>query len=190
MIIAGLDTETTGLEQEKGHKIIEFGSIVYRYDDATGVALRVGSYVQRINPRRPIDPGAFNVHGISFEDVAACPTWEEVAPKIYKVMNGCDVIVAHNGDGFDLPFIAAELLRVGSPIPDVQSVDTMLGARWATPAGKMPNLGELCFALDVPYDREKAHGAEYDVEVMMACFFKALKMGFYQLPALAEREAA
>jgi DNA polymerase-3 subunit epsilon len=101
-------------------------------------------------------------------------------------MSVCNVIVAHNGNGFDLPFIAAELLRIGSPVPNVQSVDTMLDGRWATPNGKYPNLEELCFAMDVPYDQKLAHSAEYDVNVMLDCFFKALKMGFYKLPVVEE----
>lgn len=48
--------------------------------------------------------------------------------------------------------------------------------------GKVPNLGELCFACGVYYDREKAHAAEYDVAVMLESFFIAHKKGFIQLP--------
>lgn len=189
-ILGFLDVETTGIEQEKGHRIIEFAVIVYSYEPATYTATRMGEYVTRINPQRPIDAGAFAVHHISYEDVAACPTWAEVAPKIYRIMNNCHVIVAHNGDGFDLPFINAELTRIGSPLPDVQTVDSMTQARWATPAGKYPKLGELCFASDVPYDLDKAHGALYDCEVMASCFFENHKTGFFTLPFIAEKEAA
>lgn len=190
MIVGGLDIETTGLEQEKGHRIIEFATLLYLYDEATGVVTPKGKFVQRINPQRAIDPGAFAVHGISYEDVAYCPTLEEVAPKIVKVMSACDLIVAHNGNGFDLPFIAAELLRIGQPIPDVQVVDTMVQGRWATPMGKLPNLGEFCFATGVEYDKEKAHAAEYDVSVMMEGFFVALRKGFIQLPTKMKEKLA
>lgn len=188
MIIGGLDIETTGLDQEKGHRIIEFATLLYLYDEGSGTVTPRGKFVQRINPQRAIDPAAQAVHGISFEDVAHCPTWEEVAPKALKVMSACNLIVAHNGNGFDLPFIAAELLRVGQPIPDVQAVDTMLQGRWATPMGKLPNLGEFCFATGVDYDKEKAHAAEYDVSVMMEGFFVALRKGFIQFPAKLGQE--
>lgn len=188
MIVGGLDIETTGLEQEKGHRIIEFATQVYLYDETTDVVTPKGKFVQRINPQRSIDPGAFAVHGISYEDLAYSPTWEEVAPKIVKVIGACDLIVAHNGNGFDLPFIAAELLRIGQPIPAVQAVDTMIQGRWATPMGKLPNLGEFCFATGVEYDKEKAHAAEYDVEVLMKGFFVALRKGFIQLPAGLAKE--
>lgn len=188
MIVGGLDLETTGLEQEKGHRIVEFAILLYLLDETTGKHSFKGKYVQRINPQRPIDPGAYAVHGISYEDVSMCPTWDEVAPKVVKLMGACDVVVAHNGDGFDLPFIAAELLRIGQPIPDVESVDTMLQGRWATPNGKMPNLGEFCFATGVSYDKEMAHAAEYDVQVMLEGFFLAHREGFIKLPSTCRNE--
>lgn len=182
MIIAGVDIETTGLDQEKGHRIIEFAAVIYRFDPAAHVATEAGKFVQRINPERAIDPAAYAVHGINYEDVAYSPKWNEVAPKISKLLSAADIVVAHNGNGFDLPFIAAELLRVGQPVPDVVSVDTMLEGRWATPMGKVPNLGELCFACGVDYDPSQAHAAEYDVRVMMDSFFIAHRKGFVQLP--------
>jgi hypothetical protein len=58
----------------------------------------------------------------------------------------------------------------------------MENARWACPDGKLPRLGELFFALGVSYERAKAHAAEYDIEVTMACLFRGLDRGFYQLP--------
>lgn len=187
MIVAGLDIETTGLDQEKGHRIIELALLLYTFAPESGEHELRGKYVQRINPQRAIDPGAFAVHGIAYEDVAHSPTWNEVAPKVVRMLKACDLAVAHNGDGFDMPFIAAELMRIGQPVPDIKTVDTMLQGRWATPMGKVPNLGELCFACGVPYDRELAHAAEYDVSVMMESFFMAHRRGFIKLPEFKEK---
>lgn len=173
--ITGLDTETTGLKQEEGHRIIEIAMLTYRY--ATREV--VDKLVLRINPERPIDPGAQAVHGISFGELVDCPTWKDVAEQVSAFMARSDVLVAHNA-GFDMPFIVNELLRVGVDVPDVEVFDT-LDARWATPLGKKPNLGELCFALDVPYDKSEAHAAEYDVAVMMQSFFKGVDLGFFKL---------
>lgn len=181
-VIGGLDIETTGLDQEKGHRIIEVALLLYVLDTETYQSTYKGKFVQRINPQRSIDPGAQAVHGISYEEVAMEPIWEDVAPKLSKAMSACSVIVAHNGDGFDLPFVAGELLRIGLPLPDVKSVDTMLQCRWATPMGKLPNLGEFCFATGVTYEPDKAHAAEYDVTVMMDAFFIAYRKGFVTLP--------
>lgn len=177
MKIIGLDTETTGLKQEAGHRIIEIAFLTYDLNTAS----LEDTWIQRIDPERPIDPGAQEVHGIAYTDLIGCPKWEDIAPEIARRMAAADLLVAHNM-GFDGPFIAAELIRVGQKVPDVHALCTMENARWACPDGKLPKLQELCFALGVDYDVAKAHGAEYDVSVMMDCFFKGLKRGFYGLP--------
>lgn len=177
MKIIGLDTETTGLDQEKGHRIIEIALLTYDLDTHK----LVDRWVQRIDPERAIDPGAQAVHGIGYSDLVGCPKWDDLAPEIAKRLGTAGLLVAHNM-GFDGPFIAAELVRVGIDVPNVHSLCTMENARWATPDGKSPRLGELCFALGVDYDPAKAHGADYDVQVMMDCFFKGLDRGFYELP--------
>lgn len=183
IIIGGLDIETTGLSQAEGHKIIEFAIRMYKYSPESGIKSLLGSYETRINPGRSIDPAAQAVHGISFDMLSGCPRWEDVAPKIARLMGACDIAVGHNGDGFDMPFIGMELLRVGVAVPDVRTVDTMLQGSWATPLGKMPNLRELCFATGVEYDPEKAHAALYDVDCMMECFFFGLQGGFFTIPS-------
>ena len=177
MIITGIDIETTGLEVEKSHRIIEFCAILYDFETRQE---RI-RFTQRINPHRTIDRKAFEVHGISAEDLASAPSWEAVAPKIAMIFEKTDIGVGHNGDWFDFPFIAEELVRVGAPLHDITLFDTMLKGLWATPTGKRPSLKELCFACDVEYDVEKAHAADYDVERMMACLWKGLDWGFYKL---------
>ena len=174
-----LDTETTGLKQEDGHRIIEIAMLTYDLDTRR----LEDTWIQRIDPERPIDPKAQEVHGIAYTDLVGCPKWDDLAPEIARRMSGADLLIAHNM-GFDGPFIAAELIRVGQKAPDVHALCTMENARWACPDGKLPRLGELCFALGVDYDTSKAHGAEYDVSVMMDCFFKGHMRGFYKLPTI------
>lgn len=182
MIVAGIDIETTGLEQVKGHRIVEVAAILYDLDSAR----ELGKFVQRINPERSIDPAAQAVHGIRYDDLIECPPWDLVAPKLVKIMSKCDLLVAHNGESFDMPFIAGELLRIGQPVPNVVCLDTMVEGRWATPLGKLPSLRELCFACGVEYDTEKAHAADYDVTVMMRSFFHGLKRGFFKVPDMVQ----
>jgi DNA polymerase-3 subunit epsilon len=177
VIFGGLDFETTGLDVHRGHRLIELALTLHDEDGK-----RLGSYETRLNPGRGIDPDAQKIHGIAFEDLLGQPTWETVAPKFSALLGKCSYVVAHNGEGFDLPFVAYELMRVGAPVPAVYSIDTMLQGRWATPDGAVPNLGALCFAMGVPYDTGKAHGAGYDVAVLMDCFFKGLKRGLFTLP--------
>jgi DNA polymerase-3 subunit epsilon len=174
IIVGGLDLETTGLEQSAGHRIIEIAILLYNLETTAFL----GKFVQRINPMRPIDPAAQAVHGITFDQLAAEPVWEVVAPRVSQILSKIQYGIAHNGLTFDFPFLAAELMRVGVTVPVFEPIDTMAEARWATPLGKNPNLRELCFACGVEYDPTKAHAAEYDVEVMMQSYFIARAQGF------------
>lgn len=177
-LIAGLDLETSGLSQVDGHRVIEVAVVIYSLETR---AMR-GRFETRLNPQRGIDAKAQEIHGISYESLIGKPLWEEVAPKLSLLLSKCPYVVAHNGLGFDAPFLWGEFLRAGVALPEVRIVDTMLQARWATPDGSIPNLKALCFACGVPYDPDKAHGASYDTEVMMACFFSQLDAGFFTLP--------
>mgnify|MGYP001157955465 FL=1 len=173
MRVVGLDLETTGLEVEKGHKIIEAALLTYQDGKLED------TWVQRINPERPIDPGASSAHGIVYADVAGCPKFDVFAKDILDRLSAADLVVIHNA-GFDAPFIAAELMQAGLKLPEMQIFCTMENGRWATPNGKMPKLGELCFALGVPYDEDAAHAADYDTGVMMDCFYRGLRRGFFK----------
>lgn len=175
MQVSGVDTETTGLEQADGHRIIEIAILTYDF----GSRKLVDKYVQRIDPERSIQAAAQEVHGISYDELVGCPKWDEVAPIVKAKLDKAPLMIAHNM-GFDGPFIGAELLRVGVPLPNVTPFCTMENARWACPDGKFPKLQELCFALGVEYDPAKAHAADYDVEVMMQCFWRGLDRGFYK----------
>ena len=176
-IITVLDTETTGLKQEDGHKIIEIALLSYDYDSQK----LVDSYVQRIDPKRAIDEKAKLVHGISLEMLQGMPVWEDVAETVSEKMSKSDCLIAHNF-GFDGPFILGELVRVNCNVPTTPSFCTMENGRWATFNGKLPKLSELCFALGVNYDQEAAHAADYDTDVTAQCLFKGIERGFFKLP--------
>ena len=183
-IIAGFDSETTGLFEPE-HRIIEAALVLYDLDTEQELA----SFVRRWNPGRPIDPDAQAVHGITFEAVSMCPMLkddEEGIAKIQQIAGATLFWVAHNGVGFDMPFIQQEFAGIGRTLPPIHCVDTMLEGTWATPFGKRPNLGELCFATRTPYDPEQAHAAKYDVDRMMKAYFYGLKRGFFSLPEHAK----
>lgn len=184
-LITFLDTETTGLEQTEGHRLIEVCMRVYDLDTRR---LKV-NFVQRINPQRSIAAGAQAVHGISLADLAGEPLWEDVAPKVQKILTASTLAVAHNAE-FDMPFIGLELIRINLDCPPVEVFCTMEEGRWATPNGKLPSLKELCFACGIDYDPSKAHAAEYDVDVMANCFWRALDWGFFQPSVLDRLKAA
>jgi DNA polymerase-3 subunit epsilon len=180
MLIVGVDTETTGLKVQKGDKIIEIAMAVY--DEAT--RRRVGAYTKRINPLRSIHPDASAVHGILLEDLVGAPVYKDVAGEMDMILQKTRLLVAHNLD-FDLLFLDAEQSAAGFSIPShIDGICTMEEGRWACPDGKSPSLKELAFALNVDYDPAKAHGALYDIDVTMGCFWRGVDLGLYKLPGI------
>lgn len=172
--IIGVDIETTGLDQSKGHKIIE----VYAGLWTDGVKLK--EYYSRYDPQRSIQAEAERVHGISLSDLVGEKTWEDKAKELHDFLSLGDLIVAHNGDSFDIPFINAEFKRIGLSEIKTKTYDTMLEGRWATINGKLPSLKELCFSCNIEYDESKSHKADYDVDVMMNSYFNGVKWNFFK----------
>lgn len=175
-LICGLDLETTGLDPDKGHKIIEFGALLY-----TDKGDFVTKLVRRIDPLRSIDADAQMIHGISYSEVDGEPTFPDLAEEIRSFIDQAAVLVIHNA-AFDTNFLAHEFVFAGVTPPNKPVYCTMENGRWATFEGKKPSLQELCFALGVEYDPVKAHAAEYDIERMMICYFEGIRRGFFNKP--------
>lgn len=177
------DIETTGLDPNAGHRIIEVALSCWAYDTATKVRRKLGKpYIQRINPERAIDPGAQEVHKISLAHLRGKPKWDVVAPTVNNILAKTDIFVAHNA-AFDAPFLALELIRVGFPMPSFDVYCTMQNGRKATGMGKVPNLGELAFACGIEYDNDQAHSALYDTELLENCFWFGVDNGLFVNPA-------
>ena len=113
------DLETTGLDTSKD-RIVEIATLKLFPGGDTDLR---GS---RVNPGMPIPPEATEVHKITDELVAACPTFAEIAPKVAAFMDGCD-LAGYNVARFDVPLLEAEFRRVGEEfsIEDRRIVDVM-----------------------------------------------------------------
>lgn len=179
VIVTGVDIETTGLNVNDGHRIIEIALDIHRFDGKK--LTRVKTFNQRIDPQRGIDKGAQDIHGISYDMLKGSPTWDVVAPNIGRIIAATKILVAHNAD-FDAPFIGAELNRVKQPIPKCSVFCTMENGRFATPLGKLPSLVELCWACGVDFDETSAHAADYDIIKTMECLQRGIDLGYYKLP--------
>jgi DNA polymerase-3 subunit epsilon len=157
-----LDTETTGLEVEKGHRIIELGCVELLNRRRTHRTLH--HYLQ---PDREIDPGAQEVHGISAEMLAGKPRFAEVAQDFLDFIAGAELII-HNAD-FDVGFLNAELRLLGrepSLIPGVCTVlDTLPMARRLHP-GQRNSLDALCKRYNVDNAGREFHGALLDAQLL------------------------
>src|SRR5215471_690450 len=100
-----LDTETTGLEPEDGHRVIEIGAVELMDRKLTG--RRFHHYV---NPQREIDDGALSVHGITQDFLIDKPLFGDIADELHAFVNGAELII-HNAP-FDLMFLDYELSRL------------------------------------------------------------------------------
>src|SRR5262245_51129119 len=110
-----LDTETTGLEPELGHRIIEIGCVELLNRRVTG--RRFHSY---LNPEREIDKGAEEIHGISLEELKGKPRFVEVAEELLAFISGAELVI-HNA-AFDVAFLDAELARVDAELPQRRAI--------------------------------------------------------------------
>jgi len=157
-----LDTETTGLEVEQGHRIVEVGAVALA--DRKRTDLHFHSY---LNPQRSIDEEAEKVHGLSMERLSSEPEFSEIAESFLEFVEG-SILVIHNA-AFDLGFLNAELKRASSQYPTLEEIcdveDTLLMARNKFP-GQRNSLDALANRFEVTgYDRS-FHGALLDVNIL------------------------
>src|SRR5215471_3928852 len=157
-----LDTETTGLEPEAGHRIIEIGCI-----ELVNRRLTSRRFHRYVNPGRPVDRAAVDVHGIEDDFLAKQPRFAEVAREFLEFVNGAELVI-HNAD-FDVEFINHELRRLdGAPreIRDCCGVlDTLALARRLHP-GQRNSLDALAKRYSVDNSKRELHGALLDAQIL------------------------
>jgi len=161
-----LDTETTGLEVDQGHRIIEIGAVLL--EDRKKTDQHFHTY---LNPQRAIDEEAQKVHGISNEKVKNEPEFSEIAESFLEFVQG-SVLIIHNAP-FDLGFLNSELKRASSEYPLLEEIceieDSLLLARSKFP-GQRNSLDALSNRFEVGgYDRS-FHGALLDANILADVF--------------------
>lgn len=170
-----LDTETTGISPESGHRVIEIGCVELINRRLTGRHFQV-----YINPEREVDAGAYKVHGISSEFLQDKPLFKSILNELIDFISGAEVII-HNAP-FDLGFLNSELRRVKwkNGFEDHCSIfDTLVYAREKHP-GLRNNLDALCKRYDVNNTNRELHGALLDAEIL-AYVYLAMTGGQGQL---------
>lgn len=157
-----LDTETTGLEPQAGHRIIEIGGVELKNRRLTGNNLHL-----YINPERDIDEGALEVHGISREFLADKPTFAQIVEELIGFIDGAELVI-HNAP-FDVAFLNHELRRLGASHGTVEQrcgiLDTLKMAREMHP-GQKNSLDALCRRYHVDNGHRELHGALLDAEIL------------------------
>ncbi len=164
--IVAFDTETTGLNPEDGHRVIEFGGVELRL----GADGRVADAVRHewmFNPGSPIPREVTEVNHIRDEDVADKPEFSTAARAIHELLAG-SLLVAHNLP-FDQRFLTAEFRRLSLGWPRAAGeVDTSDLSRLFFREARSHRLGELCSRVEVPL--LEAHRAGNDAEACGRAF--------------------
>ncbi len=160
-----LDTETTGLLTEDGHRIIEIGFIEMINRRVTDRQLHL-----YLNPQREIDAAASEVHGITIDQLLEKPKFSDVADDFLEFVKGAELII-HNAS-FDMGFLEYELNLCGrEPLrPQLSGIiDTLVMAKQLFP-GKRKSLDALCDRFGISNKHRVHHGALLDAGLLAEVF--------------------
>ena len=156
-----LDTETTGLDVTRNHKIIEIGCIELFDRKFTG-----NKFHQYLNPMREIDQGAISVHGITNEFLKDKPLFCDIKDDLLDFINDSELII-HNAP-FDIGFLEYEFKKANHKIEiaDICKIfDTLVFARKLHP-GQKNSLDALCKRYGVDNSSRDFHGALLDAKIL------------------------
>jgi DNA polymerase-3 subunit epsilon len=164
------DTETTGLEPEQGHRIIEIGAIEIVNRRRTG-----RQFHRYLCPEREIDPGAVQVHGLTTEFLSGQPRFAEIFDELREFVAGAELII-HNAP-FDVAFLDAEIKRLAdaglvgmTTTREVCGVlDTLAMARQMHP-GQRNSLDALCKRYSIDNSHRDLHGALLDADLLLEVY--------------------
>lgn len=184
-----LDTETTGLEWQKGNRVVEIGCVELLERRPTG-----RTFHRYLNPDREFEPGAQEVTGLTLEFLADKPRFAEIAEEFLAFIDGAELII-HNA-AFDLGFLNAELARIpgAGRIEDRCRIeDTLALARQRFP-GQRNSLDALCKRLGVDNSQRQLHGALLDAQILTDVYLAMTsgqrEIGFGEEAVSAARELA
>jgi len=163
-----LDTETTGLDVDSGHKIIEIGCIEIIDRNITD-----NSFHKYINPQRLVDEKAYEVHGISNEDLKDKPIFDDIIDEFALYISDSPLII-HNAP-FDLGFLKSEYAQSNHDEASLENsreiIDTLKIARKASP-GKRNTLDALCSRYSVDNTDRSLHGALLDAQLLANVYLR------------------
>ena len=155
-----LDTETTGLDPNSGHRVVEIACVEIIDRKISGE-----NFHSYFNPEREIDAGAFKVNKLTRDFLQDKPLFAAVCDELVEFVRGGELII-HNA-AFDIAFLDAEFSRAGRggfiEESGCKLLDTLELARDLHP-GLQNTLEALCVRYSVAYSARDAHSASADSE--------------------------
>ena len=161
-----LDTETTGLDPDNGHKIIEIGCIEILNRNITN-----NTFHKYINPNREIDVEASKVHGLTNNILKDKPLFEEIYLEFREYISDSPIII-HNAP-FDIGFLKKECstTSLSNEFLNNEIIDSLKLARKISP-GKKNTLDALCERYSVDNSDRTLHGALLDAKLLAYVYLK------------------
>ena len=160
-----LDTETTGLDPQDGHRIVEIGAVELHNHVPTG-----NVYHQYINPLITMPDQAFAIHGLSDEFLSDKPKFSEIAKEFLDFIGSAKLVI-HNA-AFDIKFINAELKSIEEEeITFDRATDTLAIARKKFP-GSPASLDSLCRRFKIDNSARVVHGALLDSQILAEVYLE------------------
>ena len=162
-----LDTETTGLDHEDGHRIVEIGIVELENHLPTG-----NYFHYYLNPERDSDKRAQEVHGLSREFLKDKPKFSEIADEFINYISDSKIII-HNAS-FDVGFLNAELTRCNmKELNDDKIIDTLVLAKKKF-IGQSVSLDSLCRKYNIDLTGREIHGAIKDAKLLASVYLELI----------------
>ena len=161
-----LDTETTGLDPDDGHKIIEIGCI-----EIINRKITDNTFHKYINPLREIDIEASKVHGLTASNLSDKPIFNDIYDEFVSYISDSPLII-HNAP-FDVGFLKKEFnyLERKTGFINNEIIDSLKLARKISP-GKKNTLDALCDRYSVDNSDRNFHGALLDARLLAYVYLK------------------
>ncbi|MED5407162.1 MAG: DNA polymerase III subunit epsilon [Pseudomonadota bacterium] len=157
-----LDTETTGLAWQAGHRVIEIGCV-----EAINRRPTEKYFHSYIDPQRDIDDEAIEVHGITTEFLIGKPKFAEIAREFIEFIKGSELII-HNAP-FDIAFLDNEIKLsdlVYGPIEDYCEISDSLALARRMHPGQRNSLDALAKRYQVDNSHRTHHGGLLDAQIL------------------------
>jgi DNA polymerase-3 subunit epsilon len=162
-----LDTETTGIDHSKGHRVVELGAVELINHIPSGKTFHA-----YIDPERDMPPDAEAIHGLTTQFLKGKPVFAAIAANFLTFIGEASLVI-HNAS-FDVGFLNAELSRLNIPalLPE-RVIDTLMLARQKHPMG--PNsLDALCKRYGIDNSKRDKHGALLDSELLADVYLELI----------------
>ena len=167
MIEVVLDTETTGISVQDGHRIVEIGCI--ELDNLIPTNKRFHCY---LNPERKVSEKALEVHGYTDEFLSTKKKFSEIADDFLSFIDNKKLII-HNAV-FDLSHLNNELNVLGKKkINKDNVVDTLEIARNKFP-GSPVSLDALCRRYRIENSKRTQHTALIDCDLLSKVYINLI----------------